>query len=140
MTAVKPLLRWLALLIVISFAMSILQWLAAPEGSGASGWGHALQQLGHPRVGRVLSWLSDVEPFRTISRFCERVINAPRNALLHELGYLQRTDTVYFYGGSHDLLTDDWRAILMFTIGTVVVYLPLVLAIALRPRRIKVRR
>src|SRR3954451_9476525 len=117
----KTLLRWLVLLIAISFAMSVLQWLVAPEGSGASGWGHALQELGHPRVGRALSWLSNIESFRPISHFCERVINAPRNALLHDLGYLQGTDTVYFYGGSHAMLTDDWRAILMFTIGTTVV-------------------
>jgi hypothetical protein len=127
----KTFFRWFALLAVISFAMAILQWLAAPEGDGASGWGNALPQVGHPKLGEMLRSLSSVRTFGAVSGVCERVINTPRNHLLHDLGYLSQSESTYFYATPHRLFTDDWRSVLMFGIGTVVVYLPLIIGIAL---------
>jgi hypothetical protein len=127
----KTFFRWFGLLVVISFAMAVVQWLAAPEGYGASGWGNALPQIGHPKLGEMLSSLSSVRAFGVVSGVCERVINAPRNHLLHDLGYLYQSESTYFYATPHRLFTDDWRSVLMFGIGTVVVYFPLIIGIAL---------
>jgi hypothetical protein len=133
-TIAKLFLRWFAVLVVVSLAMAGMQWLAAPEGYGASGWADALPQIGHPKLGALLHSLSSVSVFKAVSGFCERVINTPRNHLLHDLGYLYQRESTYFYATPHRLFTDDWRSVLMFTIGSVIVYLPLTIGIALIQR------
>jgi hypothetical protein len=125
----KSFLRWLLLLLFVSFAMAVVQWLAAPEGYGASAWAHALPELGYPKLGAMLRSLSSVEAVGIISTAWERVINAPRNELLHDLGYLSQHDSTYFYATPHRPFSDDWRGVLMFAFGTAVVFLPLIIGI-----------
>ena len=121
--------RWLLLLLILSFAMAVLQWLGAPEGSGASAWAQASWQLGWPTVGAILRSVRSMEAVGIISTALERTINAPRDELLHDLGYLEQRDATYFYATAHRPFIDDGRSVLMFALGTVAVYLPLIVGI-----------
>jgi hypothetical protein len=127
----KCLACWLLVLLFVSFGMAGLHWLSAPEGSGASAWSEALSQLGYAQLGAVLRSISRIEAVAVIGNACERTINAPRNELLHGLGYLYEPDSIYYYAAPHQSFSGDGWSVLMFACGTVVVYLPLVFGIAL---------
>jgi hypothetical protein len=127
----KCLSCWLLMLLCVSFGMAGLHWLSAGEGSGASAWSEALPQLGYPKVGSTLRTISRIEGIATISAACERTVNAPRNQLLHGLGYLYEADSINYYAAPHQSFSGDWWSVLMFACGTVVVYLPLVFGVAL---------
>lgn len=127
----KSFLRWCVVLLLVSFGMAVVQWLAAPEGYGASAWAYALKERAHPKIGAVLSILSSIEVLRSASVLYETTIAAPRNYLLRAVGALRTHDSIYFYASPHGLFSADWRGVLLFTFGTVAAYLPLVLGIAI---------
>ncbi len=127
----KSFLRWCVVLLLVSFGMAVVQWLAAPEGYGASAWAYALKEGGHPKIGEVLSTSSSTEVVRSASALFETTIAAPRNYLLHAVGALRTHDSIYFYASPHELFSADWRGVLLFTFGTVAAYLPLILGIAI---------
>lgn len=127
----KSFVRWGAVLLLVSLTMALTQWLAAPEGYGASAWAYALKERGYPKVGAVLSTLSDIEVLRGASGVYETIIAAPRNYLLSALGALRTRDSIYFYASPHGLFSADWRGVMLFTFGTVAAYLPLVFGIAI---------
>jgi len=127
----KPFLRWCTVLLLVSFTMAVAQWLAAPEGYGASAWAYALKERGYAKVGAILSTLSNIGVVRDASAAYETVIAAPRNYLLHAVRALPTHDSIYFYASPHGLFSADWRGVLLFTFGTVTAYLPLVLGIAI---------
>jgi hypothetical protein len=112
MTVAMRLLRWVVLLVVVSAAAALLQWLAAPEGYGASFRGF--------RGGAAV---------RPVAELLEP-LNAPRDRLLKDLR-LAYTPSRYFYTGSHHAPADDWYGVGLFTAGSVVFYLPLAIGIAL---------
>lgn len=78
----RTLFRAFIVLVSISFAMVVAQWLPAPEDSGANGWAHALPQLDHPKLGKALLLLSESRSLHVVNRVGENFINAPRNELL----------------------------------------------------------
>lgn len=127
--------RWLALLIVgsavLSAMLSVVQWLAAPEGHGASAYARALSETGSPRAGAALGAVAGAGVLRAASSVWEGVISAPRNELLHAFGFLASRDTRNFYAAPHSPITFDRRAAAVFTFGNVLVYLPLVIGLAL---------
>jgi hypothetical protein len=127
----KSFLRWCVVLLFVSFGMAVVQWLAAPEGYGASAWAYALKERGHSKAAAVLNTLSNIEILRSASALYETTIAAPRNYLLNAVGALHTQESMYFYASPHGLFSTDWRAVLLFTFGTVAAYLPLVLGIAI---------
>ncbi|HEV7766420.1 MAG TPA: hypothetical protein VGQ76_15555 [Thermoanaerobaculia bacterium] len=66
-----------------------------------------------------------------VNGFVNSAINVPRDRLLHAFGFMMGEDSRFFFARSHDLFTDDWRGILMFALGTVVVYFPVAVFAAL---------
>src|SRR5215212_6917671 len=93
----KSFLRSCAVLLLVSFTMAVAQWLAATEGYGASAWAYALKERGYPKIGAVLSTLSNIEVLRDASALYETIIAAPRNYLLRAVGALRTHDSIYFY-------------------------------------------
>jgi hypothetical protein len=118
------------LLMIIALVMSIGQWLTAPEGNGADAWSHALLDRGHESAASTLRVARAVGEVRLISAIVNSPINAPRDRLLRALGYMKTENAHFFYATPHRLFSDDWRAILMFALGTFAVYFPLVLFFA----------
>jgi hypothetical protein len=137
----KTLLRWLVLLVVVSMMMTVVQWLAAPEGYGASGWAEALPQLGHPRLGKALHWFNDSRGLRAANHVWQDIINAPRNTLLRDLRFVDTASRIDFYiyeRGEYDESPTPREALLLtvrralfFGLATVAVYLPLIIGVAL---------
>ena len=131
----KTFLRWLALLVIVSFAMVVVQWLAAPEGYGANGWAHLLPQFGHPKLGKALLWLSESRSLHLVNRVGENVINAPRNELLR----IFHIDAIGSYGSTFEYgeynppptIVDGLLIKLSVALVTVFIYLPLTIGIAL---------
>jgi len=126
----RTLLRWLAALVAVSAAMGLLQWLAAPQGYGASAWANALPQMGHPALGRVLLALSNsAAHLRGVDRFWQHTLNAPRNELLHAVHAVVSVD--YYAVSERVGYWPDVRDALLLIAGTIIVYLPLVAGLAL---------
>jgi hypothetical protein len=71
-----------------------------------------------------------------ISRIVNSSINAPRDRLLRSSGYLNVDNARSLYATPHRMFNEDWRSILMFAFGTIIVYFPLAVVLALlRMRR-----
>jgi hypothetical protein len=130
-TFVKRLILWSVLLAAVALVMSVGQWLTVPEGYGADAWVHALSDRGHTTIASVLRGGRAIANTQIISGVVNSAINAPRDRLLRSFGYLNVENARSFYATPHRMFTDDWRAILMFALGTVVVYFPLAVVLAL---------
>jgi len=131
-------LRWFVLLVIVSLAMGVVQWLTAPEGYGANGWAHALPQLDHPKLGKALLLLSESRSLHVVNRVAENFINAPRNELLR----IFHVDVTGSYGFSEhgeydhpptvrDALLIIIGRVLFVSFLTVLIYCPLTIGIAL---------
>jgi hypothetical protein len=79
---------WFAILIVVAVAMSIGQWLTAPEGYGADAWAHGLSDRGHTTLASILRVAREIAETPFISRIVNSSINAPRDRLLRSLDIL----------------------------------------------------
>ena len=130
-TFLKRVSAWVAVLIVVAAAMSIGQWLTAPEGYGADAWAHGLSDRGHTTLSSTLRVAREIAETPFISRIVNSSINAPRDRLLRSLGYLNVDNARSLYATPHRMFNEDWRAILMFAFGTIIVYFPLVVLSAL---------
>jgi len=134
-TFVERLIVWSVLLAAVALVMAVGQWLAAPEGFGADAWVHALSDRHHTAIASVLRGSRALADTWIISGIVNSAINAPRDWLLRTFGYLNVENARSFYAIPHRMFTDDWRAILMFASGTVIVYFPVAILLALlRPR------
>lgn len=132
MRSFRPvILKALLALVVVSVGVSVMHWLAAPAGYGASAWAEALPQLGHPTLGVMLRPVANQATVRAVSGVVERTINAPRNQLLHNVGLLYDEDSTFYYQAPHALFTRDYIGMSKFAAGTFLIYLPLALGIAL---------
>jgi hypothetical protein len=80
-----PFVKTLVVLIGLSVAMVVLQWLATPEGRGADGWANALQESGHRRAGKALHVSSNLSILQGADQFCQHSLNEPRNSLMRYL-------------------------------------------------------
>lgn len=127
----KRLTLWLVLLTVVALVLSIGQWLTAPEGYGASAWAQLMSDFGHPRRAAMLRAARSIAGKPFISAIVNSGINAPRDRLLRSFGYMQVDSAQSLYLTPHRMFNDDWRAILMFALGTIVVYFPVAILLAL---------
>lgn len=128
---VKRLLLWLVLLFVLALSLSAGQWLTAPEGHGASAWAQVMADFGHHRTASMLRAAREVAAIPFIETVVNSSINAPRDRLLHSVGYLNVDNAHALYATPHRMFSDDWRAILTFAFGTIVVYFPFAAVLAL---------
>ncbi|HEX8152347.1 MAG TPA: hypothetical protein VF698_04435 [Thermoanaerobaculia bacterium] len=127
-------------LIVIALVLSIGQWLTVPEGCGASAWAQLMSDFGHPRAASMLRRARGIAEQPFISAVVNSRINAPRDRFLRSFGYMKADSARSLYATPHRMLNDDWRAILMFAFGTMIVYFPLAAVLALvRLRKGKVQ-
>lgn len=129
MTLLRSIVRLLLLLVALSFVMSIVQWLAAPSG-GAKDMAYIATDLDHPMIGSMLLRINSSRVLRLIDDVWQRSLNAPRNQLLHDFGYIYGPEHIYFYGSSHTTWAGNLRSAFIFAIGTVVTYLPMMIGIA----------
>jgi hypothetical protein len=82
-----PIVKSVVALIVLSMAMVVLQWLAAPVGTDASEWSIELRKSAHPRAARALRRMNDFSILQTADQFCQNTVNAPRNELMRAVPY-----------------------------------------------------
>ena len=141
----------LAFLVLVSFFMGFVQWLASESGGYQTG--EALSALGHPVAGNILTSVSTFPGVRGLDYLWQFWVNAPRNWLFARFGFRAWPR----WGGSSDsieslgYMTKIWeqghppsvRYILKQAIalcaGTVVLYTPLILLIVTwRQRKMQV--
>ena len=127
----KRLILWFVVLIVVALVLSVGQWLTAPEGYGASAWAQLMADFGHPRAASMLRMARDIAERPFISGIVNSQINTPRDRLLRGFGYMKVDNARSLYATPHRMFNEDWRAILMFAFGTIIVYFPLVVVLAL---------
>jgi hypothetical protein len=134
----RTFIRAFIALVSISFAMVVVQWLAAPEGYGANGWAHALPQLGHPKLGKMLLWLSESRSLHIVNGVGENFINAPRNELLRifHIDAIGSYGSTFEYGEFNPPATVGDGLLIKLFVGfvTVLIYLPMTIGIALIQR------
>jgi hypothetical protein len=121
--------------------MGALQWLVFARGGGAQNWVYRLATGGHQRASETLAAVNESPVLRSIDRVWQSVISAPRNRLYTAIGIINSPDSIYFYGTSERVgWWPDFRDWLVFSFGTVVVYLPVLLTVAWMQARMRARR
>ena len=123
-------------LTITSVGMGVLQWLVFSRGGGAQNWIYRFASTGHPRLSKSLEALNELSALRRIDYIWQTVINSPRNHLYSAIGLINSPDSIYFYGSSGRVgWWCDVRDCLVFALGTVAVYVPvLVLAAWIQAR------
>lgn len=132
--------RWLGVFTFISLVMGALQWLVFARGGGAQNWVYRLADSEHLRASETLRKVNEAAVLRSIDRVWQTVISAPRNHLYAAVGIINSPDSIYFYGTSERAgWWPDFRDWLVFSLGTVAVYLPVLLAVAWMQARMRMR-
>jgi hypothetical protein len=121
--------------------MGALQWLVFSRGGGAQSSVYRLDANGYRGASEILSVANESVVLRSIDRVWQTVINAPRNHILAAVGIIKSPDSIYFYGTSERIgWLPDFRDWLVYSLATVVVYLPLLLSVAWVQVRVRARR
>jgi hypothetical protein len=132
---------WLTLFILVSLAMGGLQWLVFARGGGAQNPVYRLSASGHPRSSSILEAINESVVLRALDRAWQSLINAPRNHLFSAIGIINTPDAIHFYGTSERPgWWPDVRDFLVFSAGTVVVYIPILFMGAWMQARIRLGR
>lgn len=133
--------RWAVAFTVLCLVMGVIQWLVFSRGGGAQNWVYWFAVGGHQRASETLAVVNEAKALRQVDHVWQSLVNAPRNQLFVALGVMNSVDSIYFYGASERVgWWPDVRDWLVFSLGTVVVYLPLLFVAAWLQARRKVRR